>query len=603
MMYARVRSTLLAATAALLLTAPAAAARDATVTSFDGTPIAVSFFPAEGLGAGQRAPTVLEGHGWGGSRETDPNKASDEQTGNVGVGPLRRAGFNVLTWDARGFGRSGGTVEVDSKDYEGRDVQALIDFVARQPEALLDGPGDPRVGMTGVSYAGGIEYVTAGIDGRIDAIAPIIGWHSLLSSLYKEDTVKGGWGSVLYAAGAPAADAYDGGLDPHITSAFTSGISTGKLSAEDRAWFESRGPGDELVSRITAPTFIVEGVPDTLFTLHEAIVNHAILERDHVPSKMMWFCGGHGACKTGMGPAGHVEAAVIAWLRHYLAAQSSVDTGPGFEWLADDAQWRSAPDYPLPQGPPLVGQGSGALAFTQAESASGTPITAERAVNALNVAIAPPKAATLVLGEPSLTLAYQGTGTAAAGYVFAQIVDEQRQIVVGNQATPIPVTLDGRPHTISRPLEGIAAAAAAGARYTLQVTGGTQLYGPTRMGATITFTGARVSLPTVAAGSATLETGGGGAGTILTGRSTCRSKRRFVIHLRGGRHLRSARVTVGGRRVPVRRRHGRLIAIVDLRGRPRQTVKVRVVARTRSGRTIRETRRYHTCTARRRARR
>src|SRR5919197_1196776 len=102
MMYARVRSTLLAATAALLLTAPAAAARDATVTSFDGTPIAVSFFPAEGLG-------------WGGSRETDPNKASDEQTGNVGVGPLRRAGFNVLTRDARGFGRYARTVEVDSR--------------------------------------------------------------------------------------------------------------------------------------------------------------------------------------------------------------------------------------------------------------------------------------------------------------------------------------------------------------------------------------------------------------------------------------------------------------------------------------------------------
>ena len=31
--------------------------------------------------------------------------------------------------------------------------------------------------MTGVSYAGGIELVTAPRDKRIDAIAPIIAWH------------------------------------------------------------------------------------------------------------------------------------------------------------------------------------------------------------------------------------------------------------------------------------------------------------------------------------------------------------------------------------------------------------------------------------------
>ena len=120
--------TLAFALTALLLVPATAHARDATISSFDGTPIQLSFFPAEG---GGKAPTVLEGHGWGGSRDTDPNSASSEVTGNVGVGPLRRAGFNVLTWDARGFGNSGGTVEVDSKDFEGRDVSALIDWLAR----------------------------------------------------------------------------------------------------------------------------------------------------------------------------------------------------------------------------------------------------------------------------------------------------------------------------------------------------------------------------------------------------------------------------------------------------------------------------------------
>ncbi len=154
----------------------------------------LSFHPSPG---GGKAPTILEGHGWAGSRQTNPDAASDETTGNVGVGALRKAGFNVLTWDSRGFGNSGGTVTVDAPDAEARDVMALIDWLAQQPEAQLDKAGDPRVGMTGVSYAGGIELTTAALDKRIDAIAPIIAWHSLTTSLYKEETVKGGWASAL----------------------------------------------------------------------------------------------------------------------------------------------------------------------------------------------------------------------------------------------------------------------------------------------------------------------------------------------------------------------------------------------------------------------
>jgi ABC-2 type transport system ATP-binding protein len=430
--------------------------------------------------------------------------------------------------------------------------------------------------MTGVSYAGGIELTTAAADKRIDAIAPIIAWHSLLTSLYKEETVKGGWATALYGVGVPSSK---GRLDPHIHSAFVSGASTGKLGAEDRAWFASRGPGD-LVRRITVPTFLVEGTADTLFTLREAIDNYAILKGNGVPVKMMWFCGGHGVCLTGSGPAGHIEAAVVAWLQRYVAGDASVDTGPEFEWLADDAQWRSAPAYPLPEGAPLVATGSGTLVLNPADAASGTVASAGRAANAVNVAVPPPGAAAQLVGEPRLTLTYSGTG--AATHVFAQLVDEGRNVVVGNQATPIPLTLDGHQHTISRPLEAIAASAPAGARYTLQLTGGTQLYGPVRGAAAITFGAIRLELPVAAERAVS-----GGAGVLAPTRS-CTSRRRFTIRVRGAK----PRVTVAGKRVRVRR--GR--AVIDLRGRPKGTVKVKVVAR-RQGKLVRETRTYRTCTA------
>jgi len=555
----------------LLVFAPAAQARDATVTSFDGTQIQLSFMPADGAG---KHPTVLEGHGWGGSRDTNPNSASDEATGNVGVGALRKAGFNVLTWDARGFGNSGGTVEVDAPDFEARDVSALIDWLATQPEAQLDKAGDPRVGMTGVSYAGGIELVTAPQDTRIDAIAPIIAWHSLTSSLYKEETVKGGWASLLYAAGVPGSK---NRLDPHITSAFTSGLTTGTLSADDRAWFASRGPGDA-VKRIRVPTLLVEGTADTLFTLHEAITNYAILRGNGVPTKMVWFCGGHGVCLTGSGPAGHIEADVVAWLKRYLAGQKSVDTGPRFEWLADDAKWRAGDDYPLPAGPPLTASGSGTLVLNPADAVSGTPLAAARAANAVNVAV--DGTGKQIVGEPSLTLTYSGSG--AGTHVFAQLVDEARNVVVGNQATPIPVTLDGQPHTITRPLEAVASA---GGRYTLQIAGGTMLYGPVRGVAAITFSKIQLSLPTLGAEPPLL----GGAPPA----KRCVSHRRFQIRL--PKTVRSARVTLNGKRLKTFRRAGRLRTVIDLRGRTRSTVKVKVVARTKGGRTLRQTRTYHVC--------
>ena len=138
-MRTRLRLAPLLALAALAALAPAASARDQIVPSFDGTPLSTSFFPAAGLKAGQKAPTVLMTHGWGQRRSTRRERRV-ARGGRLdrASGRCASAGFNVLTWDSRGFGESGGTVTVDYKDNEGRDAVALIDWLARQPEAQLD---------------------------------------------------------------------------------------------------------------------------------------------------------------------------------------------------------------------------------------------------------------------------------------------------------------------------------------------------------------------------------------------------------------------------------------------------------------------------------
>ena len=289
-----------------------------------------------------------------------------------------------------------------------------------------------------------------------------------------------------------------GRLDPHITSAFTSGATTGTLSAEDRAWFASRGPGD-LVKQITVPTFIVEGTADTLFTLDEAITNYEILKANGVPAKMMWFCGGHGVCLTGAGPPGHIEAAVVAWLKRYVGQRHVGRHRPALRVARRRRPVAlGAPTTRSPRARRSTATGTGTLALNPADARlrHGRHRRPRRQRRQRRRPAA--RAAAQIVGEPQLTLTYCGTGAAPATHVFAQIVDEARGVVVGNQATPIPLTLDGQPHTISRPLEAIAASAPAGARYTLQLTGGTQLYGPVRSAAAITFSAIRLELPVAA---------------------------------------------------------------------------------------------------------
>jgi ABC-2 type transport system ATP-binding protein len=202
-------------------------------------------------------------------------------------------------------------------------------------------------------------------------------------------------------------------------------------------------------------------------------------------------------CLT-QGDNSRVEARVVGWLRRWLMDDHAADSDPTFEWLADDGRWRSAPDWPMPAGSAVTAKGSGMLTFSPADTvSSGLAVVATPSPNAVNVAIPSPAQHVDAVGEPTLELDYQGTATDPRGYVFAQIVDEQRHVVLGNQVTPIAVELDGRPHSVSRSLEGVAAAVDPGARYTLQIAAGSSVYGPVRSAGAVALKAIRLSMPSV----------------------------------------------------------------------------------------------------------
>jgi ABC-2 type transport system ATP-binding protein len=482
-----------------------AAASEHELTSFDGTTIRFHWFPVEGATSEDPAPTILMGPGW--SESGDTSTTGSVLFDSLSIPGMWEQGYHVLTWDPRGFGESGGTATVNDPEAEGRDVQALIDWVSTQDLATQDSEGDPRIGMAGFSYGGGIQLTTAAIDCRVDAIVPGIAWHSLRTSLYPAETVKVGWSGLLVTSASEAS------LDPHIISAYKSGVETGVIGDEDAAWFESRGPGD-LVDEITTPTLIIGGTVDNLFTLAESITIHRSLRDRDVATAMVWFCGGHGACLSSDGNAERVSEATFDWFARYLKGEGDRPRVAGFTTVDQDGDHWTGDAYPAPEGPTIEASGDGTLDLVPEGGSGGVEVpegdllggvvasfTPSQATNALEVPIEVEDLDALALGAPRLTFTYQGTLQGKVpdpeSRIYAQLVDDETGLVIGNQLTPIPVTLDGDERTATVDLEVIAHHVEPDDTLTLQLVAATTAYnGAILDGSTLEVEDLRLTIPT-----------------------------------------------------------------------------------------------------------
>ncbi len=144
------------------------------------------------------APAIILAHGFGSSRA-----ALD--------GPARsyaEDGYVVLAYSARGFGRSGGVIGLNDPRREVADVTALVDVLAARDEVVQDGVDDPRVGIGGGSYGGGLSLLADTQEPRLDAVVAAAAWHSLSRSLAPDGTgggpgvLKEQWASVLFTSAA-----------------------------------------------------------------------------------------------------------------------------------------------------------------------------------------------------------------------------------------------------------------------------------------------------------------------------------------------------------------------------------------------------------------
>ena len=378
----------------------------------------------------------------------------------IGIGALRDAGYNVVTWDPRGEWRSDGRMQLQSPDFEGRDISHLISYLATLDEVELDGDNDPKIGMVGASYGGGIQLATAAIDHRIDAIVPTIAWNSLTDVLFPRESVRSGWATLLSSVLVLTLSR----PNERILPAAINGILTGQASQDDIDLLNDRGYADQL-GDITTPTLLVQGTVDTLFTLAQADINARALIDAGTTTKVIWYCGGHGACLStdndgvlvsgtdaGMaGPLrqgrGHRDRPAVRVGRPerrlvlvgQLSRAGGHDVGRRRKALCPRRfrSYRSSVDRVRTRRSSREGLIAVIL---------GLP-SAAPAVNAVNLEVPDATETTHIIGAPELTLTYSGTGNAE--HVYAQIVDDKTHLVLGNLATPIPVELDGETHTVT----------------------------------------------------------------------------------------------------------------------------------------------------------
>jgi X-Pro dipeptidyl-peptidase (S15 family)/X-Pro dipeptidyl-peptidase C-terminal non-catalytic domain len=375
-------------------------------------------------------PAVLTTNGFGGSK--------NDQAGMAIV--LAKRGYGVLSYSGLGFGGSGCKISLDDPSYDGVAGSQLISFLggetgiastlsgARYPAVrwiihdATDHAGhhdmyDPRVGMIGGSYGGGIQFAVAKVDPRLDTIVPIITWNDLRYSLVPNNVVEPGepnndvagdtdvpgtqkleWSLLLFAdglvdgiTGVRADITRDDGCVDYLIDVCPFAAETVANAAFTQGVLHFLGHASvgTYINKIRIPTLLMQGQGDSLFNLREAATTYKELRAQGTPVKMIWQSWGHsvstpqpGEFDQGPGMANTYEGQrVLAWFAHYLKG-ADVSTGPQFAYYRDyipfhgkgpdTVQYATASHFPIGKMKTFYASAGGSLATQRSDVLAGT---------------------------------------------------------------------------------------------------------------------------------------------------------------------------------------------------------------------------------------
>ncbi len=241
------------------------------------------------------APAVVLAHGFGGSKSSLESQARQ----------LQSAGYVVLAYTARGFGKSSGSISMNATEFEIADASKIIDYLAARAEVQLDSPNDPVVGFAGASYGGALSLMIAGTDSRVDAISSDITWNNLETALFPQSVITGNspgvykqlWTGLFFSRGLITQDGLTsrcGRFAIQWCELYEQVATTGTYLPEQAALLKNSSP-TSVTKNISAPTLLMAGQADSLFPISQAdaTYNQIKLANPQTPVKMIWHSGGH----------------------------------------------------------------------------------------------------------------------------------------------------------------------------------------------------------------------------------------------------------------------------------------------------------------------
>lgn len=296
--------------AAIPMSANAAEVIEKSIKTAPGVLIDTSLFLPEVM----PAPAILLAHGFGSSKEAVKESAQY----------YRDNGYVVLTWTARGFGKSSGQISMNAAQGEIADIKELISYLATRKEVKKESSADPIVGIVGASYGGAAALLSAAVDKRIDAAIADITWNNLNQALFPQSSTdlsepgpfKKVWtGTFFSLATLPnAALGECGALAAQWCAAYKSAVINERPSAQEITLLNSVSPS-AVLSEISAPTLVSQGQSDSLFPLNESLKTFTALKKNNSAVSLIWHGGGHDG---GINENEYLRVQYLNWFDKHL---------------------------------------------------------------------------------------------------------------------------------------------------------------------------------------------------------------------------------------------------------------------------------------------
>jgi len=339
-----VRLRLLVLVAALALPATAHAGtftkHDGAEGMDDGTTIATTVYVPDGEPPVAGWPGVILARGLGGSRK---------QMNQLAETYFAPYGYAVMTYDARGYGDSGGYGTI-AGPREIADLRALEHDFAARPDV-----DDLKMGAWGISYGGGEVWLAAAQGVPFKAIDVCETWTDLYGALYPNGYPKSGVISGLVD------DIRGGRLSPDLS--WVPGAAIRGTDPDRLRTFAGQRSVAAALPRLTVPTMMLQGRRDFVFGNEQAIAAYQRLK-----GPKLLYLGDHGHAPSTF-PADDTNYAMTlarAWLDHFVkgddngvdqAARVQIAPDP---WTGKPAEFPGLPatrpfSYALLGGPKRVG--------------------------------------------------------------------------------------------------------------------------------------------------------------------------------------------------------------------------------------------------------